>query len=71
MKDDHLSMNLNFPVEKILNDRRQPCLVLIRATMYLPVSGFDPRSSVFLGECVTPYVTVMVKYGLQDIGICS
>ena len=26
--------------------------------MYLPVSGFEPMSSVFLGECVTRWSTV-------------
>ena len=26
--------------------------------MHLPVSGFEPTSSVFLGECVTHWATV-------------
>ena len=56
LKDDHLSTSLRFfnlPLGIGPNDRGPPFQVVIRATMYLPVPGFAPTSSVFLGECVT------------------
>ena len=33
--------------------------MVIQATIYLPVPGIEPTSSVFLGECVTHYATVV------------
>ena len=56
LKDDHLSTSLRFfnlPLGIGPNDRGLPFSVAIRATMYLPVPGIEPPSSVFLGECVT------------------
>ena len=35
------------------NDRGPPIKVVIRATMYLPVPGFEPASCEFLDKCVT------------------
>ena len=34
------------------NHRGLPFQVVIRATMYVPVAGIEPTSSVFLDECV-------------------
>ena len=56
LKDDHLSTSLRFfnlPLGIGPNDRGPPFQVVIQATMYLPVPGIEPTSSVFLGECVT------------------
>ena len=33
--------------------------MVVQATMYLPVPGTEPLSSVFLGECVTRLATVV------------
>ena len=50
LKDDHLSKSLRiFSLPLGIG----PNEVVIRATMYLPVPGIEPTSSVFLGECVT------------------
>ena len=57
LKDDHLSTSsrfFNLTLGIGPNDRGQSFKVAIRATMYLPVPGIEPTSSVFLGECVTP-----------------
>ena len=57
LRDDYLSTSLRFfsltlGIEP--NDRgRPPFKVVTRATMYLPVPGFEPVYSVFLEECVT------------------
>ena len=56
LKDDHLSMSLRFfnlPLGIGPYDRGLSFQVVIRATVYLPVSGIEPMSSVFLAECVT------------------
>ena len=56
LKDDHLSMSLRFfnlPLGIPPNDRGPPFEVVIQTTMYLPVPGIEPTSSVFLGKCVT------------------
>ena len=56
LKDDLLSMYLRFFNLQMgigPNDRGLPLEVVIRLTMYLPVPGIEPTSSVFLGECVT------------------
>ena len=36
--------------------------------MYLPVPGFKPMPSVFLGECVTHFTTVAEKI-MNTIGL--
>ena len=57
LKDDHLSTSLRFfslPLGIGPNVKGPPFQVVIRATMYLPVSGFEPTSSMFL--CVPRWV---------------
>ena len=56
LKDDHLSKSLRFfnlPLGTGPNDRGPPFYVAIQATMYVPVPGTEPTSSVFLGKCVS------------------
>ena len=56
LKDDHLSTSFRFfslPLGIGPNDRGPPFKLVIQATIYLLVLGFEPTSSVFLGECVT------------------
>ena len=56
LKDDRLSTSLRFfnlPLGIGPNDIGSLFQVVIRATMYLPVPGIEPMSSVFLGKCVT------------------
>ena len=45
--------SLNLPLGIGTKDSEPPFEVGIRATMYLPVPGIEPTSSVFLGEFAT------------------
>ena len=61
LKDDHVSTSLRFlnlPLGTGPNDREPLFEGVIRATMCLPVPGYKPTFSMFLGEWVTRQATV-------------
>ena len=71
LKDDHLSMSLRFfnlPLGIEPNDEDCHFKWSSEPLCIWPVPGFEPTSSVFLGECVTHQATVADVFIYTQMG---